>query len=462
MSQVSFRRPRRAGVAPALLIAAFLATGAASTPGRASVPDDPPPAARAAAPDQPESSVNRTPHEAPAPEEPPAASARLACVPFLLDHNRAIVEVEFVRADGTIRVARAWVDTGDPILSLTEPLARDLGLDLPARNEGERSLELPWSPPMRLGGMPLDTQGVTARVHPRAAVQPGIHAEANLPASVLRNSCVVLDYPARLLTVARPGVLQPRGTAIPCRVHPETGLFMITVMADGEKIPLGVDNGSAGTWVSDRLTAAWTGRHPDWPHATGAVGSANFFGFPFESSGTLLSLPELGLGPLRLRNVGLLGLEQKLFDWYSRKSAGPVLGFLGANVLRGFRLEIDFPNQMTYWEAGAPADTRDSGGSGDSGDFGNFGDFDIVGLTIRPGADSTFAVAGVVTRNGQPAVPGVQPGDRIVRIDTLDTSHATMGAVVDALRGTPESTRVLVLERQGERITVQATVKHLP
>lgn len=418
MSHVSFRPACRAGVASALLAAALLAPGAAPTPGRASVPG-----------------------------EPPAAPARLVSVPFVLDHNRAIVEVEFLRADGTIRLARAWVDTGDPILSLTEPLARDLGLDLSAWKEGERSVELLSPPPMRLGGMPLDVEGVKTRVHARAFVQPGIHAEANLPASVWRRACVVLDYPARLLTVARPGVLQPRGAAIPCRVHPETGLFMITAVADGEAIPLGVDNGSAGTWVSDTLITAWTDRHPDWPRATGAVGSANFFGFPFESQGTLLSLPELGLGSLRVREVGLLGLDQGLFDWYSAKSAGPVLGFLGANVLRGFRLEIDFPNQMTYWEAGSPVDP---------------GDFDIVGLTVRPGADSTFAVAGVVTRNGQPVVDGVQPGDRIVRIDSLDTSQATMGAVVDALRGTPESTRMLVLEREGKRVTVQAKVTRLP
>lgn len=456
MSQISSRPPCRAGVAPALLIAAFLAPGAASTPGRASVPDEPSPAARAATPGSSESSVTRTPPEAPVPGDSQAAPAHLPSVPFVLDHNRAIVEVEFVRADGTIRVARAWIDTGDPILSLTEPLARDLGLDPPAPNEGGRSVELSGAPPMRLGGLPLEMTGVKTRVHARATVQPGIPAEANLPVSVLRHSCVVLDYPARLLTVAPPGVLRPRGTAIPCRVHPETGLFMITAMADGEELPLGVDNGSAGTWVSDRLTTAWIGRHPDWQQATGAVGSANFFGFPFESSGTLLSLPELGLGPLRVRDVGLLGLDQGLFDWYSSKSAGPVLGFLGANVLRGFRLEIDFQNQMTYWEAGSPADTAASADSGDSGDF------DIVGLTLRPGADGTYAVAGVVTRNGRPTVDGVQPGDRIVRIDTLNTSRATMGAVVDALRGTPESTRMLVLEREGERITVQATVKRLP
>ena len=48
--------------------------------------------------------------------------------------------------------------------------------------------------------------------------------------------------------MARPGALRPRGTAVPCRVNAETGLFMVETTIDGEKVALGVDNGSAGTW----------------------------------------------------------------------------------------------------------------------------------------------------------------------------------------------------------------------
>jgi hypothetical protein len=58
------------------------------------------------------------------------AEAASVTIPFILDHNRIIVEVEFVRPDGTPRKARAWVDTGNPFLILAESLARDLGLDL--------------------------------------------------------------------------------------------------------------------------------------------------------------------------------------------------------------------------------------------------------------------------------------------------------------------------------------------
>ena len=101
--------------------------------------------------------------------------------------------------------------------------------------------------------------------------------------------------------------------------HPSThGVFRMDVVLDGETVQRGVDNGSAGTWVSDTLSKTWQARHPDWPHATGAAGSANFFGFPRESQGTLMRLPELGLGPLRARDVTVLGLDQS-----STALAGP-------------------------------------------------------------------------------------------------------------------------------------------
>ena len=59
-------------------------------------------------------------------------------------------------------------------------------------------------------------------------------------------------------------------------------------------------------------------------------------------------------------------------------------------------------------------------------------------------------------------VPGVQPGDKLLRVDALDVVNAPMGKVIDALRGKPEEIRVLLLERDGKRITIRAVVVHLP
>ncbi len=378
------------------------------------------------------------------------AGPRSATVPMTLDHQRMTVEIAFKRADGSLCPARAWVDTGGTSVTVSEFLARELGVDLsamPADSGRSFATRMPV-PGMSLGGIPLEVAAMELMVRPGRFALSGVQADCVLPAGCLRQLHVVFDYPARQLTVALPGALSPRGTAVPCRVNGETGLFMVEATINGEKTALGVDTGSAGTWLSDKLTSAWLASHPAWPHAAGAAGSTNFFGFPFETQGALLSLPALAIGPVAVgQEVAVLGLDQGIFDWYSQKSAAPVAGFLGADLLARFRLEVDFPGQRTWWQKGAYSAVRD---------------LDIVGLTLRPESDGTFTVAGVVARAGGPTVSGVQPGDKLLSVDALAVANATMGTIVNALRGRPGETRVLVLERGGKKVTVRARVVRLP
>jgi hypothetical protein len=371
-------------------------------------------------------------------------------VPFELDHNRMILEVSFAMVGGGSRPARAWVDTGNQYLILSDAVARDLGIDVPEQDAAHpgHSIEVDDpAPRLAIGGMPLVVDGIAVRVRHGALPMPGVPAEVNLPASALLHHHVVFDYPAGTVTIARPGALEPRGSAVPCQINPDTGLPLIVATIDGDPARVGLDNGSAGTWVSTALAESWLSRHPQWRHATGAAGSANFFGFPFETQGTLLELPLVGIGPLDVRDVTVLGLDQSLFDWYSEKSAGPVVGFLGANVLVRFRLEIDFSNGMTYWQPGPDPVTRD---------------LDIVGLALRPEADGSFTVAGVVESRDGPVVTAVEAGDRLLRVGELDVNGGTMGEVVNALRGEPGERRRILLERDGEELAVDVPVSALP
>jgi hypothetical protein len=378
------------------------------------------------------------------------AEPQSATVAMSLDHNRMTIDVVFRLAGGTTRPARAWVDSGGTAVMVAETLARELGIDLSAMPAGSAqpfATQTPV-PALSLGGIGLDSSGMSLVVRSGRVAIPGVQAECVLPARCLRRLHVVFDYPARQLTLARPGVLTPRGTAVPCRVNPDTGLFMIEATIDGEKVALGVDNGSAGTWLSNKLTTAWLARHPGWTHAVGAAGSTNFFGFPFETQGTLMGLPAMAIGSLAVgRETAVLGLDQGLFDWYSQKSAAPVSGFLGAELIARFRLEVDFPAQMTWWQPGPLPASRD---------------LDIVGLTLRAESDGSFTVAGIVSRAGQPLVPGVQSGDKLLSVGALAAENAPMGTVIDALRGTPGAVRILVIEREGKKLTIQATVSRLP
>jgi predicted aspartyl protease len=361
-----------------------------------------------------------------------------------------IVEVEFGRPDGSRRTAGAWVDTGNQFLILAEELAKDLGMDVSVLGQTDTNDPIEISspaPPIFLGGFPLTVDGVSVKITRGSRVWSSVPAELNLPASVFRSFHVVFDYPEQRLTVAQSGLLQHRGVEVPCRIHPETGLFQVAATVDGDVFEFGVDTGSVGTWVSEQLTRAVKAGHPELPQATGAVGSLNYWGFEFEPRGTVMRLPEIQVGDVRAAGIAVLGLDQRLFDWYSTKSAAPVVGIMGANVLRSFRLEVDFPKQTSYWQPGPPLGSTD---------------LDIVGLTLRPEADGSYTVAGIARRNGIPAVQGVETGDTLRRVGDLETDGVTMGTVIGALRGTPGESRLLVVERGGELHEIEAVVTRFP
>ena len=58
------------------------------------------------------------------------------------------------------------------------------------------------------------------------------------------------------------------------------------------------------------------------------------------------------------------------FDWYSKKAPESVIGWIGGNVRKGFRVMIDFPRRMIYWEQQIELDPHD---------------LDQVGVTLEDG-----------------------------------------------------------------------------
>ena len=127
---------------------------------------------------------------------------------------------------------------------------------------------------------------------------------------------------------------------------------------------------------------------------------------------------------------------------YSAKAGEPVDGMLGGNVLKRFRLAIDYPNRMTYWLQQAPLDTHD---------------LDQVGLTLaREKAVTT--IAGIAQKNGADTVTGVAVGDKLLKIDGRDTATMTRGELLAALHGKPGETRHLTLERDSKPFEIDAPV----
>jgi hypothetical protein len=171
-----------------------------------------------------------------------------------------------------------------------------------------------------------------------------------------------------------------------------------------------------------------------------------------EAKWPVMRLPELKWGSVALKNIGIVGLPnvfgegKNIGDWYSQKTARRVDGFFGPNMFKAFRVEIDYANSAVYFEKGTEFDSND---------------MDIVGLTLRQQDDGSYQVIGIVSKDGKPAVDGIEPGDILVQVDNLKTTGTTMGTVVDALRGKPGDVRIIELDRNGKRSTIKATAQRL-
>ncbi len=376
-------------------------------------------------------------------------------VPFIFDDNRIFAEVEFVRPDGTLREAMAFVDIGTPQLVLEQSLGKELGTEN-ARptvlHIGELEIRVPASE------VQTDTDlGMTGPNGKRTMT-----VEAVLPGSVMKDYQVVLDYARRSLAMAKPDTLKAKGVAVPCRMNAKTGLVSVTAKIEGHDYALAIDCGSAYTWIRHETAARWIAEHRDWKRGVGAIGEANMQmrANGAEARGVILRLPQMRLGALLLDQVGAVGIERaapplppapgeqivpgNFFDWYSKKTPEPVIGWIGGNVLKDFCVTIDFPRRTIYFERENEVD-------------GN--DLNQVGITLetRDGQKGYF-VAAVALKDEQPTVDGVAVGDRLIKIDDLDVSLATRGAILWALHGNPGETRLLTLERNGKELKVTAKV----
>lgn len=361
---------------------------------------------------------------------------------FIFDGNRVYAELGFLRPDGSVHRTLAFVDMGSPDMTLTSELFTEtqVAQSKPINFKlGHCTVEVPSAEVQRETAKPF-------------FVNSDLLVEAVLPASVLQRFVVGLDYAQHKLTFSWPGADKPQGVPVPFRINSKTGLIAVNANIDGKPYAITIDNGSAYSWIRESAAREWLAVHPDWKRATGAVGEANMMmgGDTTEREGVLLRVPEIFLGALSLKEVGVLaagashGMPQNLdlFDWYSQKNAAPVIGWIGGNILKHFRLTIDYPDRVIYLKKETEPDAHD---------------LDVVGMTLRT-LRGEFFVTSIATIGGKPTVEGVLAGDKLLRIGNLDPTKASWGQIYAALHGAPGDTRELVLERGGKRFTIAAKV----
>ncbi len=360
--------------------------------------------------------------------------------PFVFDGNRIYAELGFLRPDGSTHHALLFVDMGSPEMVLRDSLFKDLKL------QDGRPLTF------NIGALRIEMPAAQVVSEPRAPSSIGsdLKVEGVLPAGVLKKYQVVIDYGRRTLALGGPGAFKPHGIAVPFRMNDKTGLISIDVSVDGTSYPITIDNGSAYTWIRRSTANTWVSAHPEWQRGVGAVGPSNMMmsGLAVETAGILLRIPSIAAGSLVLSRAGALGAAPgtveglDLFDWYSKKNSGPVVGWIGGNILKAFRITVDYPNRVMYWLKQRELETND---------------LDQVGLTLRSD-HGAFFVAGIATKNGKPTVDGIMPGDKLLRVAGLETATATWGALFAALHGQPGALRTLTVDRNGQILTVRAPV----
>jgi hypothetical protein len=76
----------------------------------------------------------------------------------------------------------------------------------------------------------MDASAVTGDPDEPYSVGSDLKVEGLLPAGVLKNYEVVIDYQRRTLTLVQPGARKPAGVPVPARVNDTTGLVTVEAL----------------------------------------------------------------------------------------------------------------------------------------------------------------------------------------------------------------------------------------
>jgi hypothetical protein len=324
---------------------------------------------------------------------------------------------------------------------LSAGLARQLGLKSfgePIHEQGE-TLAAVDVPAVRIGGEPVAlAKGRAFIVVDAAETLSNSDAQMQLPGRMLRDRVVTFDYPARTFTVAKQGRADVSGTPVKTFIG-KSGMPVVWLAVAGETDGFLLDTGGQFSMISLTKLRDWAKQNPAWKQVTGAYGPANML-LAQETRGIMLRVGEMKWGPFAIHDAGAVSRPAGVYEkWMTGMLGQPVIGSIGGNVLRDFRVTIDYPAGKVHLQRGSlPAHPP----------------LDMVGLTLINASRGGYAIAGTAK-----SVQGVRAGDRLMAVDGHDVTGMPYFRVVAWLNGTPGETRTLSLVRDGKPMTVKAAVR---
>ena len=270
-------------------------------------------------------------------------------IPMSVEGNTAVVTLGFKRPDGSLRTARFVFDSGAGGIIVDQSLATDIGLKQagPAFSEEGQQYRQVKLPEAFVGGMQVDLQTSKAFVHLGAtSFMNRVKAEGLLSGKAFEHYQIVLDYPRQLFSVGVAGSIPHRGRQLACPYVPSSGHPRVEVAIDGKTYGFLLDTGTMITLAREDILRKWSKEHPMWPKSTGASGPANDGG-GLDADALLLRLPALQLGAFTLAHSAVASRPDGIYSLTSYETPAPIIGALGGNVLSHFRVEIDYPDQLS-------------------------------------------------------------------------------------------------------------------
>ena len=369
-------------------------------------------------------------------------------VPMSVEGNAPIITLTFKTPDGSLRTARFLFDSGGGAIILAEGLAEDIGLKSKGAvlsDDGVQYQEVDL-PTALLGGMSVNLQTSKAFVHLGAGsfIHHRIDVDGMLPGKALEHYQVVLDYPQHRLSVGEPGSLPHRGEKLPCPYIASSGHLQVKAGIDGIEYGFLLDTSTQITLMREDMLKQWAKQHTDWPRSIGSVGPANEGADPDDDF--LLRIPRFQLGSFALNHVATASRSNETYSATTHDTPSAIVGALGGNILNQFRVEIDYPEQLCFFEHSGKEQTNN---------------FDTVGLVLDANPSGKLVVRAVSSTASAVTRQNVQPGDIILQISGSGDGPYTLLKAAQALSGIVGERKHLRILRRGEPMSVTVVVSRI-
>lgn len=245
--------------------------------------------------------------------------------------------------------------------------------------------------------------------------------------NVLNRFRITVDYHDKKVTFDRSGGPLPSGKAL--RVQFAGAVPQLHIEVDGlGRLPALLDTGAAVTIVPARKAKEWN------PARSATLGMALGVG-GLGGQTRAARTEEIRLAGERMQNVIVLFAEPPSKDAPVQILSEAGFGLLGNNVLRNFRLTIDYPLRMVVLRRmSQPA---------------SIGDINTAGIVLELGREPATVLGTIPLSSASTA--GIQRGDIVLEVNGK-TTEGVATATLQQWLGGREGSRVRVKLRRNDRV----------